>query len=87
MFQSSVQGIHNNQYVKAEEQHQDLNDVINQAAAAANIVPTFIEEEQEIRPFLCPGCSKLYVREATFKKHLEECKLKLQRSITQVFTV
>jgi len=82
--EASGQGIHNNQYVKSEEQHQDLNDVINQAAAAANIVPTFIEEEQEIRPFLCPGCSKLYVREATFKKHLEECKLKLQRSITQV---
>uniref|UniRef100_H2YZS7 Uncharacterized protein n=1 Tax=Ciona savignyi TaxID=51511 RepID=H2YZS7_CIOSA len=41
-----------------------------------------VNEEPEIRPFLCPGCSKLYVREATFKKHLEECKTKPQMSIS-----
>ncbi|XP_078495224.1 uncharacterized protein LOC144750046 isoform X1 [Ciona intestinalis] len=61
------------------------DNVINQAAAAANIVPGMgitVNEEAEIRPFLCPGCSKLYVREATFKKHLEECKTKLQLSIS-----
>jgi len=63
------------------------SDVINQAAAAADIVPAFItEDEAEIRPFLCPGCSKLYVREATFKKHLEECKTKLQQSISATAT-
>ena len=63
-----------------------LQDVINQAAAAADIVPdtstNTAAEESEIRPFLCPGCSKVYVREATFKKHLEECKTKLQLSIS-----
>ena len=42
---ASLQGIHNNQYVKAEKQHQGLNDIINQAAAAANIIPTLIQEE------------------------------------------
>lgn len=62
-------------------------DVIGQAAAAANIVPTQVQiggggEYESICPFLCPGCSKLYVREATFKKHLEECKTKLQMSIS-----
>nr|XP_039262980.1 zinc finger protein 420-like isoform X2 [Styela clava] len=56
-------------------------DVIGQAAAAANIVPVPVHYES-ICPFLCPGCSKLYVREATFKKHLEECKTKLQLSIS-----
>lgn len=56
-------------------------DVIGQAAAAANIVPVPVDYES-ICPFLCPGCSKLYVREATFKKHLEECKTKLQKSIS-----
>lgn len=55
-------------------------DVIGQAAAAANIVPEL--DNETIRPYLCPGCSKLYVREATFKKHLEECKTKLQMSIS-----
>ena len=62
----------------------NLGNVINQAAAAADIVPVVLNEEAEaeIRPFLCPGCSKLYVREATFKKHLEECKAKLQQSIS-----
>lgn len=62
----------------------NLGNVINQAAAAADIVPGNLNEEAEaeIRPFLCPGCSKLYVREATFKKHLEECKAKLQQSIS-----
>lgn len=62
-------------------------DVIGQAAAAANIVPAQVQiggggEYESICPFLCPGCSKLYVREATFKKHLEECKTKLQMSIS-----
>lgn len=62
-------------------------DVIGQAAAAANIVPSQVQiggggEYESICPFLCPGCSKLYVREATFKKHLEECKTKLQMSIS-----
>ena len=60
--------------------------MINQAAAAAEIVPDpapAVSEEAEIRPYLCPGCSKVYVREATFKKHLEECKTKLQLSISQ----
>ena len=60
-----------------------LQDVINQAAAAADIVPVNeVPDEAEIRPYLCPGCSKVYVREATFKKHLEECKTKLQLSIS-----
>lgn len=61
-------------------------DVIGQAAAAANIVPVQVSlvggDCESICPFLCPGCSKLYVREATFKKHLEECKTKLQMSIS-----
>lgn len=59
--------------------------LIGQAAAAANIMPDTTPDNSEsetIRPFLCPGCSKLYVREATFKKHLEECKTKLQLSIS-----
>lgn len=60
-----------------------MQDVINQAAAAAKIVPdNDVPDEAEIRPYLCPGCSKVYVREATFKKHLEECKTKLQLSIS-----
>ena len=61
-----------------------MQDVINQAAAAADIVPgsTTSTDDGEIRPYLCPGCSKVYVREATFKKHLEECKTKLQLSIS-----
>lgn len=59
--------------------------MIGQAAAAANIVPSQVQlsgDYESICPFLCPGCSKLYVREATFKKHLEECKTKLQMSIS-----
>ena len=79
-----VQGIHNNLYVMNKRQHQYLIDIISQAAAAGNILPTFIEKQHELRPFLCPGCSNLYVREATFRKHFEKSKLKLQEHITQV---
>nr|CAB3267927.1 zinc finger protein squeeze [Phallusia mammillata] len=82
----------NNTTVKKQETPSEedgafnFQNVINQAAAAANIVPTAVDEEAEIRPYLCPGCSKLYVREATFKKHLEECKTKLQMSISATAT-